>query len=285
MKVLTWNVQWFCGLDGVISIERVLRDARTLADFDVLCLQEVAVNYPGLRGNAGFDQVQRVRELLPGFQVGYGAAIREHDRERRPQRFGNLIASRLPVAHELHQLLPSPADAGVRSMPRLCVAATLQAPWGPLRVMTTHLEYYSAPQRLAQVQALLALHAQCCAHAAVPRADDAPGWPLQGKTHSASALLCGDFNLPPQAPEYALLQQAPAAPATRFVDAWTLAHPEQDAATRTPTFCVYERTYGPEPFACDVMFVTEDLMPRVRSVEVDLGSRASDHQPLVLTLE
>ena len=50
MKLVTWNVQWFCGLDDVISMERVLREARAMADFDVLYLQEVADNYPLLIG-------------------------------------------------------------------------------------------------------------------------------------------------------------------------------------------------------------------------------------------
>ena len=117
MKLITWNVQWFCGLDGVVSVERVLREARAMADFDVLCLQEVAVNYPQLAGNAGFDQVARLRDLLPGFEVFFGAAVDELGRSGQRQRFGNLIATRLPVAQVQHHALPYPADATVASMP------------------------------------------------------------------------------------------------------------------------------------------------------------------------
>ncbi|MEO6625677.1 MAG: endonuclease, partial [Burkholderiaceae bacterium] len=69
MRLITWNVQWFCGLDDVVSVERIVDEARGMADFDVLCLQEVADNYPGLTGDAGFDQVARLRALLPGFEV------------------------------------------------------------------------------------------------------------------------------------------------------------------------------------------------------------------------
>ena len=61
---------------------RAHRRARAaLADFDVLCLQEIAVNYPGLRGNAGHDQPALLRELLPGFQVFFGAAVDEWSAE------------------------------------------------------------------------------------------------------------------------------------------------------------------------------------------------------------
>ena len=73
MKLITWNVQWFCGLDDRVDVERVVAHARSMADFDVLCLQEVAVNYPQLTGDAGFDQVARLRELLPEYEIVFGA--------------------------------------------------------------------------------------------------------------------------------------------------------------------------------------------------------------------
>jgi endonuclease/exonuclease/phosphatase family metal-dependent hydrolase len=282
LTVLTWNVQWFCGLDGVVGVERVLDHARSLADFDVLCLQEVAVNYPGLRGDAGFDQVQRVRELLPDFEVAFGAAVDERGADGRRQRFGNLIATRLPLAQVHRHSLPYPAEAGVPSMPRGCLVATVLAPWGPLRVMTTHLEYYSRRMRMAQARALLELHAQACALAAAPPTGGDAGNPFQAKPHTASALLCGDFNLPPREPEYALLQQAVPAPATRFVDAWTLVH--GPATPRAPTFCVHDHEYGEAPYACDFVFASEDLAPRVTRVEVDQATRLSDHQPVRITL-
>ena len=67
LTLITWNVQWFCGLDNVVSVERVIAHVRAMADFHVLCLQEVADDYPDLDGGAGFDQAQRVQALLPGF--------------------------------------------------------------------------------------------------------------------------------------------------------------------------------------------------------------------------
>ena len=69
MKIITWNVQWFCGLDGVIDIARVVKDAQDMADFDVICMQEVAVNYPRLDGDASHNQPEILKSLLPGFEV------------------------------------------------------------------------------------------------------------------------------------------------------------------------------------------------------------------------
>lgn len=281
MKLVTWNVQWFCGLDGVVDVERVLREAQAMADFDVLCLQEVADGYPRLEGNAGFDQVQRVQDLLPGFDVHFGAAVDELGRDGRRQRFGNLIATRLPIAQIQHHPLPCPADAGVRSMPRSCTVATLRTDLGPLRVMTTHLEFHSQRQRMAQAQALVDLHAQACNHAAHPPLQDESGGPFQNKLHTQSALLCGDFNFTREDPAYGVVRRGASAPATRLVDAWHAAHGDRP---QEPTFQLYDRRFGPAPVTCDFVFVSEDLAGRVRNMTVNTASRASDHQPVSIEL-
>ena len=281
MKLITWNVQWFCGLDDVVSVERIVQEARNMADFDVLCLQEVAVNYPALTGNAGFDQAARLGALLPDFEVCFGAAVQELGRGGERQRFGNLVASRLPVAQVRHHALPYPADGGVRSMPRMCTSATLLSSLGPVRVMTTHLEFYSTRQRAAQAQALVDLHAQACSHATHPPLMDDTGAPFQNKVHTRSAILCGDFNLETANAEYAVIQAEPVGDATRLTDAWRVMH---GATPHDPTFRLFDRRYGPEPIACDFVFVSDDLKPRVQRVEVNLQTRASDHQPVLLEL-
>ena len=74
MKILSWNTQWCCGLDGLVSPQRIVERARSLADADVLCLQEIAVNYPGLQGAPG-DQIAQLQKLLPGWQLFFGAAV------------------------------------------------------------------------------------------------------------------------------------------------------------------------------------------------------------------
>ncbi|MGC1818395.1 MAG: endonuclease, partial [Casimicrobiaceae bacterium] len=49
MILVTWNVQWCRGVDGRVDPARIVDAARGLADFDLLCLQEVADNYPDPR--------------------------------------------------------------------------------------------------------------------------------------------------------------------------------------------------------------------------------------------
>jgi len=49
MKLITWNVQWCRGVDERVDPARIIAEAQRLADFDVLCLQEIADNYPDPR--------------------------------------------------------------------------------------------------------------------------------------------------------------------------------------------------------------------------------------------
>ena len=51
MRLLTWNVQWCRGLDGPVDPSRIVREARRLADPDVLCLQEINVGFADLPGS------------------------------------------------------------------------------------------------------------------------------------------------------------------------------------------------------------------------------------------
>lgn len=290
MQLVTWNTQWCRGLDGRVDVERIVCHALSMGDVDALCLQEIAVNYPGLAGAPG-DQAAQVQAALPqGWQAFFGAAVDEWTARGR-QRFGNLIATRLPTLQLQHHPLPYPPDAGVRSMPRMCSVLTVHdEALGAVRLMTTHLEYYSRPQRMAQAQALRALHLKACAQAAWPPDGAADGSPFQGKVHTPHAILCGDFNLQAHEPEYAAIAAPLAAREADgwasagqppLWDAWRLLHP---GAAQPPTFCVFDREYAAAPVACDFVWVSDSLKERVRAVRVDGQTRASDHQPVLLAL-
>lgn len=285
MKLITWNTQACLGLDGAVRPDRIVATARAMADCDVLCLQEIAVNYPGVQGGADDDQAAALSALLDGYEVFFGAAVDEWDGAGRRSRFGNLIATRLPPLAVQHHPLPWLADPSVTSMPRLCTVLTVRAPGiGPLRIMTTHLEYYSPRQRHAQAQRLRELHVEACALAAQPPQPDEPGSPFRPKPHTPHALLCGDFNMPATAPEYALLQEpftVAGAGEQRWWDCWRLVHA---GAPHPPTFCVHEQVYEPAPVAFDFVFASDSLAERVRAISVDARTRASDHQPVLVEI-
>ena len=282
MKLITWNIQWGRGVDARVDLERIVRTARALADFDVLCLQEVADNFPGLAGNDDRDQFAELAQLLPGYQAVEGIAVDVAGDGGRRRRFGNILLTRYTVASVRRHALPWPADPGKQSMPRLAIEATLQAPLGPIRVSTTHLEYYSDIQRRAQALRLRSLHDEACNRAAQPPKATAEDGPSDSTPQTPFAILTGDFNFPPENPAHDDIQHALPGGGPAYRDAWPIAH---GRLPHTPTFCVHEREYGDAPYCCDFIFVSENLARRVHSVEVDSDTQASDHQPVVMEID
>ena len=282
MKLIQWNIQWCRGVDGRVDPQRIVDVARALADFDVLCLQEVAVNFPALEGSLGKDQPFKLASLLPQHEPVFAAAVDHPGGQETRRRFGNMIFSRYPVQQVFRHALPWPAHSGMPSMPRAALEVVVESPLGLLRIVTTHLEFYSDVQRAAQVERLRELHAEACSHArAEPSTREKTG-PFERFPRPESAILCGDFNvlLGPADPMFARLQEGIPG-ASRFVDGWTHAHPGKP---HPPSFCVHDRTYG-EPYCCDFVFVTEDLAPRLTSVAYDVDTQASDHQPVIIEME
>lgn len=283
MKLVTWNIQWCLGVDGRVDPQRIVDEARAFADFDVLCLQEVAANFPALKGSRGEDQFAVIASLLPGFTAVPGIAVDSLAPDGTRRRFGNLIMSRYPVREAMRLQLPWPADQSVRSMPRLLVEALVDAPLGPMRILTTHLEYYSRTQRAAQVEAVRARHAEACGHALAAGIHDASEGPFHHQPTTISTILTGDFNYRPTDPLHARLTapfddgRVPA-----LEDVWQRLHP---GIAQAPTTGVHDHDQWPEAFACDFICASADLRDRLRSVAVDQTTAASDHQPMSVELD
>lgn len=276
MRLLTWNVQWCRGVDGIVDPARIVREARRLADPDVLCLQEINAGFTDLPGSKGEDQIEVLCRELADYQVFFAAAVDVPGEHGKRQRFGNLIASRLPVGRILRHALPWPA-ADVPTMPRVALEAVVEAPFGALRIITTHLEYYSGSHRSAQIERLRELHGERNRESAEGEHEG----PYRRMAAPASALVCGDFNLPPDDPLHGRFTKVFISGAPKFVDAWAHLNP---GVPHPHTFRVHERKEGQSPYCCDYVFVTENLAPRLRSVSIDGANRASDHQPVVAEL-
>lgn len=284
MIVLQWNIQWCRGVDGVVDPKRIVDTARKIADFDVLCLQEVAINFPALAGSTGEDQPFALAALLPQHEPVFAAGVDVPGGQQTRRRFGNMIFSRYPVQQVFRHALPWPAHPGVPSMPRVALEIVVESPLGALRVASTHLEYYSDIQRNAQVERLRELHAEACGRSRAKlsaREDDGPFRPF---ARPAASILCGDFNLPKGPRDAAFMRlQEPIAPAVPgYVDSWSRLHP---GVPHPPTFCVHEHEYGGAPYCCDFVFVSEDLLPRLKRVAIDVDTQASDHQPVLVELD
>ncbi len=283
MRLIDWNIQWGRDADGVVDLPRTIAAARALGDFDVLCLQEVTRGFGTLPGHPGPDQFAELAALLPGYTIveAIGADLPPAAPGQPRRQFGNALATRLPAGRVMRRLLPWPADDAAPSMPRVALEVELSAASGPVRVTVTHLEYYSARQRLAQVDALRDRHREACAHAERPAPAENASGPFAATGQPRDAIVCGDFNSAFGSDAYRRFVE-PIDGAPRFVDAWTALHPGH---TPPPTAGVYDTQQWSEgPLACDFVFVTESLLPRVTRCEIDGDVRASDHQPIVLEL-
>lgn len=282
MRLVTWNIQWGRGADGRVDLERIVSDARRFADFDVLCLQEVSAGYPELPGCDGSDQFAALAALLPDYTAIEAAATDTPRPSGGRRRFGNMILTRLPVKQAFAHLLPWPMEDGCKSMQRGAPEITVDTAVGPLRITTTHLEYYSPRQRAAQVERLRELHREGSAHAGIDRPGGVCDGPFEAVPRGAGSVLVGDFNFRPDAPERARLLAGFDGATPAYRDAWELLHPGQPHA---PTVGVHDKAQWPgAPFTCDFVFVSEDLGKRVKTLRVDAATAASDHQPMLLEL-
>jgi endonuclease/exonuclease/phosphatase family metal-dependent hydrolase len=277
MKVLSWNIQWGKGGDGRVDLARIVATSRAMDDPDVLCFQEVAANYPVLQAQ---DQPSELARLLPDFTPVFRPAI---DAPAAGRAFGNIVFSRLPVLQVFNHLLPRPPEKGVKSMQRHAVEVIVEASFGPVRLLTTHLEYYSVGHRLAQVAALRSLHADACKGASLGEARGPEEGPYESLARPAEALYCGDFNFEPGWPDYKAMTAPFSADTPALRDAWTLVRSDEPHA---PTCGVHDRVQWKDGPNCrDYFFVAENLAPRLKTIEVNTETNASDHQPVLAVLQ
>jgi endonuclease/exonuclease/phosphatase family metal-dependent hydrolase len=277
MRLLTWNIQCGKGCDGVTDLSRIVSAAKSLVDADVFCFQEVSDNFAALDGGA--DQSAQLAALLPDHRPVFRPAVETIDGAGRAHRFGNMTLSRLPVLQVAGHLLPWPRTGVRRSMRRVALDVTVQAPFGRLRIVNTHLEFHSAAQREVQIMRLLDLQEEASTNPSAASAVHAE--PYASQTLAASSILCGDFNFDVTDAQHRLLHGSQRT-GLNYRDAWEICRPGQP---RQPTCGVYDRAQWPDGADCrDFVFVTEDISSRVRRIEVDQATSASDHQPVLIEI-
>jgi endonuclease/exonuclease/phosphatase family metal-dependent hydrolase len=280
-RILTWNIQNGKGVDDSISLERIVSVIAQIGDPDVICFQEIS-RYMALGdGWASPDQIAEISGLFPGYEAIFGPAVEGPGAGSDPRwQFGNVTLSRLPVLSVFRHSLPQPSDPGLRHMARQATEITVETAPGPLRVTNTHLEFHSTRQRLAQVRRLRAIQADIVGNAEQPPAHDATG-PYQNVQRPVDCVLCGDFNMEVDSTEYAMLTDA--TDSGRLQDAWRSLYRDVD---HQPTCGVHDLKQWPQGAHCrDFFFVSQAVSQRVSSIVVDTDTNASDHQPLMMTLE
>ncbi len=282
MRVISWNIQWGRGADGVVNLSRIIDRIHALGPADVICLQEVATRFDGLAGGHAEDGLAVLSAAFDGYVAIHGPAVDRPGGEGQRSTFGNLMLSRLPVGAVFRHLLPSPPERDVPSMARGCIEAVVMSAQGvPIRVLSTHLEYYAPGQRLAQARWLQQRQAMVAMAAGFPTLAREKSGPFARPEMPAAAVLCGDFNCEPGAPAWAAIvdegdSQSP------WCDAWPLCHGDE---AHPPSVGLHGADWPDRAYCCDYMFVSRALAPAVRDVRYDALTDASDHQPVLIDLD
>jgi endonuclease/exonuclease/phosphatase family metal-dependent hydrolase len=281
-SIITWNIQCGLGCDGQHNLTRIADNIRATGDADVICLQEVSRFMTELDAGKGDDQVEILTELFPGYQTFFGAAINQSDNHNPDRRqFGNLILSRLPVLQAFFHPLPQPHDAGLKHMPRQLTEVVVECATGPMRILTTHLEYHSSIQRMAQVNAIHELHSQVCDNIRWPGLSPASG-PYNHIARPETTVICGDFNFTPDSTEHKKLLSGFRYETALLQDAWRVQNNDKPHA---PTCGIFDKHQWPEgAHARDFFFITADLSGKINNLNINVKTDASDHQPLLLDL-
>ncbi len=285
MKLATYNIHYAVGRDGRADITRI---AEAVRGADVIALQEVERNYgPGEPP----DQPAALEALLPEYYWVYAPAFDVDASEaaadgrvlNRRRQHGVMLLSKTPILSCRPLALPKRVFADRFNMRMSAIEGVIDGPLGPLRVYVVHLGHLDGGERQLQIEHLLAMVR------AAP--DEGGAWTGPG-VHSgrdwsagtptppmpANAVLLGDFNMPPDSPEYALMtapENGGAEPA--FVDAWGAAG-NDDA----PGFTFIYSPEQPEmrDQRIDYCFLSPALADKVRACRVDREAEGSDHQPV-----
>jgi len=270
-EIVSWNIQAATGVDGITSSKRIANDILAFADADVICLQEV------LRTGEQ-DQVSDIASYFPNHEVYFGTAINRAHHSGRLE-FGNMMLSRLPVLQVIYHKLPEPAEPTVKYMPRQAMELILQLNNAPLRLLTTHLDFFAAGQRTAQVRYLTDRYQESVQRFNNP-SPSGGNEQFESIPETALTIYAGDFNLTVDSDDYKHLTSR--ANGANLIDCWPQIHGD---SPHDPTCGIFDRVQWKEgPHCRDYFFASPEMVPRVAGMAVQKDTAASNHQPIKLTI-
>lgn len=285
MKFVSYNIQFGMGLDDKFDPMRI---ADSIRDADVIALQEVT---RGFHRNGHADLAETFGELFPGYFCTFGAAcdvlvdhqiIDGRQQERRFQ-FGNMVLSRYPILATRHMLLPRSRTYDKLNLQRGAVEAVIDAPGGPLRIYSLHLDHVSPGERIAQIRFIKERVANFARDGGA--LTGAGEFGLRDLPLPSGYVIMGDFNMEPESPEYIEM--------VGLDDQFYGRVPRADLPLDALAHC---RAHSPEGYSwmspdrtvrkhLDYCFLSGDLAPRLRSASVDISAPGSDHFPVWVELD
>ncbi|MFP6742015.1 MAG: endonuclease/exonuclease/phosphatase family protein [Alphaproteobacteria bacterium] len=288
MKFVTYNIQYSKGKDGRYELERI---ADAVRGADVIALQEVVRHWPD---SDIPDHPARLGELMSDFYWVYGpptdvdcsAPGPDGAIINRRRQFGNMLLARWPIVTSRLLLLPRFRSFGHHNSQLGALEGVIDAPGGPLRVYSVHLNHLNGAERMAQIEFLREKLV------AVPREGATWTGPLFGSGEAPPALsedfvVMGDCNLPPGSPEYRCVVgeadyfYGPVLLGHHWADSWVLAgHDEADGITWYDEDDSFRSGYR-----LDYGFVSPGLATKVTAAHIDNDAPGSDHQPYWFELD
>lgn len=300
MKLVTYNIRYALGLDGVYDCARI---AGAVRGADVIAFQEVERNW---RRSGMADQPALLAELLPEYHWSYfpafdmdASAAGEDGRvPNRRRQFGVMLLSKYRILEVRRHLLPKVATVRSLGMETGALECVLEAPAGPLRAYSMHLSSASRREKLLQVRHLIGLHQGAMARGGswtgtAPEHDpselanfQAMDW-AQGEAQPAlprHTILMGDFNMVPDSPEYTALMGEPDLATGHnlhwdsFADSWRVARHSAGGEGHTWRPDPPERAPA-VPLRLDYGLLSAGLAGSVVRAWVDESADGSDHRP------
>lgn len=286
MRIVTYNIHYAIGKDNQYDLERIVS---TVRGADIIALQEVERNYGPPNEPS---QPEDIADLLPDYYWIYDAAFDIDGCSRRPdgtilnrrRQHGQMLLSRWPISSKRYYPLPRLRIDSEFNMQMGALEAVIDAPTGALRVYSVHLGSVSSEERQMQARFLRAMVADAPSQggAWTGAASESPDrdWSAgMSEPHMpASTLVLGDFNMPPDSPEYQLLTSTTGANQEPLLtDIWAQKNPGTNVLTWHPN----PGRPGNEASArLDYCFCTAEVASQIETSWIDEEASGSDHQPV-----
>ena len=287
IQLASYNIQYGKGKDDRYDLDRIVAE---LGEQDLIALQEVECN---AQRSCMVDQARGIAARLPDLHWVYGPGIDldasdmvDGKPQHRRRQFGNMVLSRWPILSSINHTLPKIALHGIFHLQRTLIETVIDAPGGPLRFCSVHLDHVSTDTRMAQVDYMvdILLRGHERGASAGGMAAGSEWWDRPLPPQPMTAIVMGDMNFQPDGPEYTRItgdrsqMHGRTTRAHGLADAWTLTgHDEMAGDTIPRDGCAARRI--------DHCFVTTDLVAAVTRMEIGEQAQGSDHQPIFVTLD
>jgi endonuclease/exonuclease/phosphatase family metal-dependent hydrolase len=283
VKFASYNIQYGYGQDWRYDLDRIV-DA--LAGQDVICLQEVTINWPICNRDNQPDLLAKKLNLYaayaPGFEVDGSHCNADGVITNARMGFGNMVLSRWPILYSRSHSLPRPETVVPAEFhpnvdfPRVALETVIEINGRAIRVFSVHLSHLPGIQRQLQIDVLKDLVSSLPREAGLWEDDvrlNAWNGGKKAPEIPVSTMFFGDFNFEPQSADYASMIASPGDGEAGLIDCWTVSKHK----SKIDQTCVEN---GGHLTRLDYMFTTYNYNEKIESVRVDQSVVASDHFPV-----